>query len=154
MKTLAFLLAIGIFGIAFANDKDAELVKVYCFSADLEAGFSDDSAEYWCKELGKRGSKKKSLALVDSKEDANVLVQYLGTKETTTMGDATYLVGGYAWTPEQTKKGAKAVVAVGDFVKGFHGEGINWQGPGAIMRQIEEWVRENRDTILEKAKKN
>jgi hypothetical protein len=153
MKTLAFLLAIGISGIALADDKSVEAVKVYCFSADLEEGFKDDHASYFCKELGKRGKKKKSFVLVNGKDSAHALVQYLGTEEITAIGETTYLVGSYAWTPQQTKSGAKAVVGIGEYTKGFQGTGLNDVALMNCWEKVENWIRANRDTILEKAKK-
>jgi hypothetical protein len=153
MKTLTFLLIIGVSGMAFASESP-EIVKVYCFSADLEAGFKDDSAAAWCRILSERGDKKKSIALTESKADAHVLVEYLGIEKIEAQGDATYLLGGYAWTPNQTKTGARAVITVGDFKKGFFASGINFQAPSGVIEQTESWIRENRETILQKASKN
>jgi hypothetical protein len=150
MRFLAFLAALAVSGIAFAEGPD--LVKVYCFSADLEAGFKDKPASYWCGELGKRGSKKKSIALTEDKNSADVSVQYLGTEEIRAQGEATYFLGGYAWTPEQFEKGARAVISIADYNKGFHATGINFQGPGQVLRDIESWIRENREVILQKAR--
>jgi hypothetical protein len=151
MRFLAFLLTIAISGIAFAEDP--ELVKVYCFSADLEAGFKDDSAIAWCRILGERGDKKKSLMLVESQSGANVLIEYLGIEKIQTSGEATYLLGGYAWTPDQTKNGARAVLSVADFKKGFFASGVNFQAPSGLIDKTEKWIRENREVILEKTRK-
>jgi hypothetical protein len=151
MKYLAFfsyLLFLPI--VSFADDNPP--VKVYCFSDDLEAGFQDKSTSYWCNELGKRGAKKKSLALVEDKDSADIRIQYLGTEEIRVQGETTYLLGGYAWTPEQFEKGARAVVTIADYNKGFHATGINFQGPGQVLRDIEKWIRENREVILQKAR--
>jgi len=136
------------------QERKSELVKVYCFSEDLEAGFKDETTAYWCKELSKRGEKKHSLVLVNDRSTANVEIKYLGTEEIKTRGEATYLLGGYAWTPDQFAKGARAIITIGEYSKGFHASGIGFQGPGQVLRDIEEWIRENRDTILQKAAEN
>jgi len=138
--------------IVAADEKDAlEPVTVYCFSEDLEAGFKDETATAWCRILGERGEKKKSLAIVEDKQSAHVLVECLGVEKIEAAGETTYLVGGYAWTPDQTKTGARAVITVGDFKKGFFASGIGFRGPSSVINQTEEWIRENRATILEKA---
>jgi hypothetical protein len=153
MKTLVFLLAISISGISLADDKVAELVKVYCFSADLQAGFKDGDALFYCKQLGKRGDKKKSLELVTDRDSAEVLAHYMGVEEYQERGEAAYLNYGIAWTPTQDKTRETAIIKVGTFAKAFSGSGINAQAAMSIVRQTEEWIRENRGTIMEKAKK-
>lgn len=152
MKALTFL-SITTFLLSaqcFASDMP-EPVKVYCFSADLEAGFKDKGAVYFCGQLNKRGTKKGSLSVVDSKDDAFITVNYLGRKSITKQGEATYFVGRYAWTPEQMQDGIRAVVAVGDFTKGFYAEGINDVPLSSVKDQIEAWIRDNRETIMKKA---
>lgn len=158
MKVLTFLFAVLLCVQCFGDEPDKtntpELVKVYCFSEDLEAGFNDDVAEYVCKELGKRGKKKKSLIVVGTREEADAVLQFLGTEHVSTKGEATYFLGGYAWTPDQLKTGARAVLSVGDYKKGFHAAGVNDQATSGVAWKTEEWIRENREAILEKAKKN
>jgi hypothetical protein len=151
MRFLAFLTAFALSGIAFAEEP--EVVKVYCFSADLEAGFKDGGAEYFCKELRSRGEKKNAFILADNRGNAHVLVQYLGIEKIITQGETTHLVGGYAWTPDQTKNGARAIVGVGEFTKGFHREGTGGTPPYVLSKDIEKWIRENREVILQKANK-
>lgn len=152
MKTLAFLLAIGISGIGLADEKGVEPVKVYCFSADLEAGFKDIDASCYCVELGKRGEKKKSLAIVDERADAQVIIEYLGAEAFSERGEATFVSYGMAWTPSQAKLKETAIVSVGDFSKSFSSKGVNAQAVLGLVHRSEEWIRENRDTVLEKAK--
>jgi hypothetical protein len=150
MRFITFLLAIALSGTVLAGERP-DPVKAYCFSEDIEAGFKDEKTEYWCKELGKRGGQKKSFVLAE-KAVADVAIQYLGTEEIRVQGEATYLLGGYAWTPDQFEKGARAVVTVADYNKGFHASGVGFQGPGQVLRDIEEWIRENREVILQKAR--
>lgn len=154
MKQVLITLFIAILCAPAFADESKELVKVYCTSEDLEAGFKDDSAEFFCRELGKRGEKKKSLALSDNRENAEVIVMYLGVEEITTKGETTHLMAGYAWTPDQAKNGARAVITIGGlggFTKGFHATGVNAAAPMGAMRLLENWIRENRETILKKA---
>ena len=154
MKTTAisFLLLV-LPAFLFADDKkDPELVKVYCFSGDTEAGFKDKTASYFCKRLGDRGRKKKSTLTVETRDTADVVVQFLGREFVSRPGDTTYLSGNYAWTPEQLEDGVRVTLAVGDFVKGFHTQGINDTPVVGAAYAIERWIRENRDTILDKAK--
>ncbi len=151
MKTLVFILAVAVSGIVFAED--VELVKVYCSSPDLEAGFKDRGASYFCKELGKLGEKKRSLAVTSERASADALVNYLGRQPVTRQGETAYHLGGYIWQPSQSADGIRAVVTVGEFQRGFFAEGINDVPLGSVKRQVEEWIRENRATILEKAQK-
>ncbi len=154
MKTTAIsfiLLALSAFLLA-DDKKDPELVKVYCFSEDTEAGFEDKGATYFCKELVKRGKKKGSLEVIESMELAHVAVKYLGVETIPAADRTTFLMGGYAWTPAQYQNGARAVLSIGSFSKGFHGTGVNDVALASCWTQTEEWIRENRDTILEKAK--
>jgi hypothetical protein len=145
------LILVWIAPLAAADEKSADLVKVYCFSDALEAGFKDNSAKYFCKELGKRGEKKQSLSIADERNNAHAVVQYLGKEEIIARGEASYIVGGYAWTPDQYKNGVRAILSVGDFSKGFYGEGVNDSAAFLVWKNIEKWIRENRATILEKA---
>ena len=136
----------------FADDnKDPELVKVYCFSEDLEAGFKDKVAHAFCREVTKNGKKKKSLVDAD-RESSHVVVQFLGSGKFVQRGETTFVSGGYAWTPDATVNNASAVAVVVDFAKRFSAEGTGFQAVGGVADQVEEWIRENRDTILEKAK--
>lgn len=130
---------------------DSELVDVYCFSDDLEAGFKDETAAYFCKQLGGHGEKKQTLRVVPSADDTHAQIHFLGQERFTEPGEATYLTGGYVWTPDQLKDGARALIVIGDFQKGFYGEGLNDSALVVLWKQIEEWIRENRETILEKA---
>ena len=153
MRTTAIsviLLALPAFLLA-DDKKDPELVKVYCFSEDLQVGFKDKTASYFCKELGNRGSKKKSLVLVDSEQAANVTVQFLGKERTSAPGETTFVSSGYAWTPDQLKDGARALLSIGDYEKGFYAEGLNDSTLMLLWNKTEEWLRDNRETILEKA---
>jgi len=152
MRITTFLIAFSLCLPVFAADEKPELVKVYCFSADLQAGFKDDVAEYVCRELGKRGKKKKSLLLTKTRGAAHVVVEYLGTEHVSKPGETTYVTAGYAWTPDQLKTGAKAILSVDEFTKGFHAAGVGGQATSGIAWKMEEWIRENRDIILEKAK--
>ncbi len=153
MKTTAisFLLLV-LPAFLFADDnKDPELVKVYCFSEEMEAGFSGDGGALFCKEINKRGTKKKSLIRVESRDEAHMLVEFLGAEEVTTRGESTYVSSGMAWTPDGTANVRRARVIVGDFAKEFTGQGINAQAMGRLIRKVEEWIRNNRENILEKA---
>jgi hypothetical protein len=151
MKTLIFLLAVSVSGIMFASESPAP-VKAYCFSADLEAGFKDAVAEYVCRELGNRGKKKKSLSIV-GRDEAQVFIQFLGTEQVTVSGETTYLLGGYAWNPDQLRTGARTVISIGDYRKGFHAAGMGAQATAGVAWKTEEWIRENREVILQKARK-
>ena len=154
MKTTAIsflLMALPAFLLADDN-KDPELVKVYCFSEDLEAGFKDDTAAFVCRELGKRGEKKKSLRLVESREEATVFLEFLGTEQSSKAGETTYFGGGYAWRPDQLVTGARTLLTLGGYQKGFHAAGVGAQSTAGVAAKTEKWIRENRDTILEKAK--
>lgn len=63
-KLIVFLLV--LFPLSFeCFAEDPKPVKVYCFSEDLEAGFKDGTATYFCEQLAKRGKKKESITLVD-----------------------------------------------------------------------------------------
>ncbi len=152
MKAVIFLFAVFLSFQCFADEKPAP-VKVYCFSEATEAGFTDEDAGFYCYQLNKRGKKKKSLVVVDERSDAHVLAEFLGTEQFEARGEATYFNYGLAWTPTQNKNREAAIIKVGDFSKAFTGEGINAQAAGMLIRQTEEWIRENRETILEKAKK-
>lgn len=151
MKIVVFMLLTFLCFQCFADEPTP--VAVYCTSPDTEAGFKDANAIGWCKQFAKEGDKKGSFTIVTDKAKAAVVVEYLGIEEIRTEGEATYFYGGYTWRPDQTKAGARATVSIGDFKKGFFGSGINFQGPGFVIRQIESWIRENREAILEKAKK-
>ena len=137
----------------FADDKkDPELVKVYCFSDETEAGFKDFPAIFFCKELSKRGANKKSLVSVESRDEAHMITEHVSSEEVTTRGENTYVNSGLAWTPDGTTHVERARVNVGDFSKEFSAEGENnVQAPRSLVRQVEEWIRENQETILEKA---
>ena len=152
MKTTAIsfiLLALPAF--LFADDKkDPELVKVYCFSEAMEAGFVDKGIGF-CKEINKRGTKKKSLVRVESRDEVHMLVEFLSAETVTTRGETTYVSSGMAWTPESKKNIRRARVMVGDFSKEFSSKGINAQAMAGLVHQVEKWIRENRENILEKA---
>ncbi len=154
MKTTAisFLLLV-LPAFLFADDnKDPELVKVYCFSEAMEAGFEDAYDSTFCIELAKRGKKKKSLVRVESRDEAHMLAEFLSADEVTTRGETTYVSSGMAWTPDTEINVRRARVIVGDFSKEFSGQGINAQAAGELIRNVEKWIRENRDMIIEKAK--
>ncbi|MHC4808676.1 MAG: hypothetical protein ACYTBX_20765 [Planctomycetota bacterium] len=150
MKFLAFLLALAISGIAFAEEP--EPVKVYCFSADLEAGFKDGDALFYCKQLSKRGEKKNSLIIVDKRSGAQAIIEYMGVEQLTKRGEATYVNYGIAWTPNQDETREAAIVKIGEFAKAFSGSGINAQAAMELVRKTEKWIRENREVILQKAR--
>jgi hypothetical protein len=145
MKTLAFLAAIAVSGIAFAEEP--ELVKVYCFSADLEAGFKDKITTWFCEMLEKRGKKKGSLLLVD-KGNAEIAVEYLATDKKTTNSGTVLYSGGIAVAGQRTVSTSAINIVVGDFEKAFDGK-----HPSDSANEIESWIRENRKTILQKARK-
>lgn len=150
-KLIVFLLV--LFPLSFeCFAEDPKPVKVYCFSEDLEAGFKDGTATYFCEQLAKRGKKKESITLVDL-DAAHAKVNFLGRESIDAKGETTYFLGGYAWTPDQAKQGARAVVQVADFTKGFYASGVNDAALLNLWEKVEIWIRENRETILEKASK-
>ena len=150
MKAILSILLILVF-VSPALADDVESVTAYCSSEALEAGFKDRPASFFCEELGKRGAKKKSFSITQTRESAGVVIQFLAKESISERGEATYLIGGYAWTPDQIKTGVRAVVSVGKFNKGFHGKGVNDAAYVDLRDQVESWIRENRATILEKA---
>ncbi len=150
---LSILLSLLVIAPVLADEKPVELVKVYCFSEALEAGFKDIDGNFYCYQLNKRGVKKKSLTVVDERPDAHVIAEFLGAEQFESRGEATYFNYGIAWTPSQNKNIEAAIIKVGDFSKAFSSEGINAGAAVALMLQTEEWIRENRETVLEKAKK-
>ena len=154
MKTTAIsFLLLALPAFLFADDnKDPELVKVYCFSDETEAGFKDFPAIFFCKELSKRGANKKSLVSVESRDEAHVIAEFLSADEVTARGETTYVGSGMAWTPDTEINVRRARVIVGDFSKEFSGEGINASATWELIVRTEEWIRENRENILEKAK--
>ena len=101
MKTTAisFLLLVLPAFLLADDKKDPELVKVYCFSEAMEAGFGGWGVGF-CKELAKRGTKKKSLVRVESRDEAHMLAEFLSAEEVTTRGETTYVNSGLAWTPD------------------------------------------------------
>ena len=153
MKTIAisFLLLVLPAFLLADDKKDLELVKVYCFSEAMEAGFVDKGIGF-CKEITKRGTKKKSLVRVESRDEAHMLVEFLSAETVTTRGETTYASSGVAWTPDTEINVRRAHVIVGDFAKEFSSKGINAQAMAGLIHQVEEWIRENRENILEKAK--
>jgi hypothetical protein len=153
MRYLVFFLYVFFSPIFSLADEKPEPVKVYCFSETLEAGFKDGHALFFCTQLSKQGDKKKSLVLVDSKDSADVMAQFMNAEEFAERGEATYVGYGLAWTPSTNKNRRTAIIKVGDFIKPFSGEGINAQAAMSLVRNTEKWIRENRDTILEKANK-
>lgn len=150
MKMVAFVLLL-VPAIVLADDQPVRTVQIYCSSEDLDAGFKDKIASAFCKELGNQGKKKKSLTLADGPDNAQAVVRFLGSGTFTKRGETTYVTGGYAWTPDETAHNAAAVVQLDGFSKEFTAEGIGFQATGGVADQVEEWVRENRETILEKA---
>lgn len=154
MKFTAYVLSVLICSLSsllYADEPGDARVKVYCFSSDLEAGFKDEKASFFCKELGKDG--KEDLVLVENKKEAHASVQYLGSEQMRVPGETTHLIGGYAWTPDQLKNGVRTVLSIDDFTKGFHGEGIGAAGVYRVLGSIEAWIRDNKEAILAKAKK-
>ena len=150
MRILTIAVIFAAYGMAFAQKP--EPIKVYCFSADLEAGFKDGNALFYCKQLAKQGQKKKSLAIVEDKSTAHAIVEYMGVEQLTSRGEATYLNYGIAWTPNQDETREAAIIKVGEFAKDFSGSGINAQAAMELVRKTESWIRENREVILQKAK--
>ena len=146
MKTLAFLLSIAFSGVMLAAE-NSELVKVYCFSDATEAGFEDKETSDYCEDIQKRGKKKKSLVFVDNKESADVLVKYVVTEKHVGQGDKTTYYAGTATTQEKITLITTMVIIIGDFERRFSDEFPE------VIYKVEEWIRENRDVILEKAKK-
>jgi hypothetical protein len=145
MKFLAFLLALAISGIAFAEEP--EPVKVYCFSADLEAGFKDKLGSWFCETLEKRGRKKKSVTFAD-RQNADVIMEYIGMEKLGTKSDGTTLYSrGIAVSGEKNVNRCESKMTIGDYEKiftsGHHSDMVN---------TIESWIRENREVILQKAR--
>jgi len=134
--------------MVYAQDEPAERVKVYCFSADLEAGFKDEVASFFCSKF----EEDDDWLILTDKESAQVTVEFLGIQEITAPGNTTYLLGGYAWTPDQHKNGVRSVLSIGDFKKGFYGEGINAVAIQRNQAFVSVWIRDNREAILAKAK--
>jgi hypothetical protein len=152
MKVLTFLSIIHLSIQCFAGDTP-EPVKVYCFSDALEAGFKDAAGKTFCVQLGKQGEKKNSLTLVESRESADVIAHFVSAEEITERGEAIYFNYGIAWSPNQTKNRRTTVVKVGDFAKDFSGTGINASATYVLIKRVESWIRENRETILAKRQK-
>ena len=155
MKTIAisFLLLVLPAFLLADDKKDPELVKVYCFSEQMEAGFEDVPAMSFCQHLNKRGTKKKSLTRVNVRDDdADVVIHFVEADTVTKRGESTFINYGLAWTPDETLNRRSVIVSVGSFAKPFSAEGVNAQATGRLVRKVEEWIRNNRENILEKAK--
>jgi hypothetical protein len=144
MRFLAFLTAFALSGIALAEEPG--LVKVYCFSADLEAGFKDKSASWFCEILQERGKKKKSLAFAE-KLDAAMLIEYVGLEKKKVKDGTTLYSGGIAVNPERVRTLAEVQIIIGEFSKTFSGESTP-----STADTVESWIRENREVILQKAR--
>jgi hypothetical protein len=137
-----------------ANEKPVELVQVYCFSEDLEAGFEDERAEEMCKALAKRGKKKKSLILTDTADEASVTVRFagvLGQRVVEEAGQKFVPLAGSVWQAEKKERTVAAVLTVGDYTKDFSRSSTGHAVASGLGSEIEEWIRKNRVTILEKA---
>ncbi len=152
MKVFITILFLALLPLAaFAADGD-ELVKVYCFSDDLEAGFKDIPASAFCAELQKRGNKKSSLECVESRNIAHATVHFVGAETLRKRGEAIYINYGIAWNPAININRRTAIISVRGFSKEFIGEGVNASASATLIKKLEEWIRENKDTILKKAK--
>jgi len=153
MKTLTFMVIIAVSGIAFAGQP--EPLKVYCFSMDIAAGFKDEVAEEMCRAIAKRGKKKKSVTLTDA-ADAQIIVQFIGVTGERVVAEAGQKFVPYAgsvWQAEKKERTLAAELTVGDYTKEFNRSSTGGAVASGLGSEIEEWIRENRDTILQKAQK-
>lgn len=153
MKLTPIFLLSAVLSAATALASDPEPVKVYCYSEELREGFKDDDAEFFCYQLDKRGRKKSSLVVVENEADADMVAEFLSAESVTKRGETTFVSYGLVWTPDEAENRETALIRVGTFSKPFIGEGINASAAGKLIRGVEEWIRENRETILEKAAK-
>ncbi|MHC4744565.1 MAG: hypothetical protein ACYS8Z_21840 [Planctomycetota bacterium] len=154
MKYLVFFSCL-LFLPAFSSaDENTEPVKVYCFSADLEAGFTDEIAEEMCRAISKRGKKKKSLMLTDV-ADAQIVVEFIGITGESVVEEAGQKFVPYAgsvWEAEKKERTLAATLTVGDYTKQFIRSSTGEAVASGLGSEIEEWIRENREVILQKAR--
>lgn len=150
MKSVVFILLMFLCFQCFADEPTP--VKVYCFSDALKAGFKDIDGSFFCNRLTKIVGKKKGSIEPAPENGADVIIHHLGMEQLEQSGKAIYLSYGLLWSPTETVNYEAAILKVGDFAKEFRSSGINASSGIILVKQVESWIRENRETILKKTK--
>ena len=119
-------------------------------------GFTDPSKDRQdsIKDVEKKVKDSKTLMLVDKGEDAVIVIEVLGRETKREVNGWTALSGA-----AQNKSSLSVRMRVGDFKTEFSGESGSkgmMKGYGAaankIVKQVEEWVKVNRDKLPAKSK--
>jgi hypothetical protein len=156
----AATVAITLGAAAAATTAQSDLVAVYCAAEQID-GFSapgaDDSAEDLRKSLADRD---KTLRLVDSEADADIVVLVTGREEVSagrTYDTQTYTTGEgkkkrtrtRTTSSEKTVNTVYATLRAGAFELELEGTSpLRWRSAaGDVSKQVEDWVEENRDSI-------
>lgn len=143
------MLATYLFLTMLVTEPKLDLVKVYCYSVETEAGFIDEDTEKWCKNLNKNGNKKGILTVVDFNEDSDIFVMHGDLTSHASNSSTTHTV---PYTNVQiTESGSRvymsnATLVVGEFTKSF-------QNAGDVSDKILNWIELNQAIILEKTRK-
>jgi hypothetical protein len=132
---------------SFLAAASAQGIDVYCHGAEEIA---EEVRAYFCKQLGKEGTREKAFELVDERELGQVEVELKGIDAFSSHGRATVLTKPDEWSPEQSSMRAEAILRVGETTKTFTGEGTIYQATAEVVQAIDRWIRNNKDAVRKK----
>lgn len=132
-------------------------VGVYVASADEGSGFTSKGTDDSVLDLTKALSKKRRLAIVRQRSEADIVVRVESRDSHHEMG------GVYSYKDSKgktqvysTTKNERVVYAtleVDEYRHQFHGEGVTWTSASeSVAKQVDKWVDQNLVQIIERRK--
>jgi YD repeat-containing protein len=157
-KVLISVVALSFFAVMRADVASAQgRITVYVTQAGEESGFTARGADDSVLDLTKSLSKKKRLAVVNSKAEADIIIR-VDSRDSSlkTAGVNTYKTKDgktHAYTYSQQERVVHATLEVDDYKLELHGEGAFWsQASDEVAKDIDKWVNDNLIRLVEKRK--
>jgi hypothetical protein len=157
-KLLIPIMALSFFGVMHAQVAAAQgRITVYVTQAGEESGFTSRGADDSVLDLTKSLSKKRRLAIVNTKAEADVVIRVESRdSHLQTAGVNTYKTKDgktHAYTYSNNERVVHATLEVDDYKLPLHGEGAFWtQASDEVAKDIDRWIEDNLVRLVEKRK--
>jgi hypothetical protein len=133
-------------------------VQVYVTSAEEGSGFTSKGTDDSVLDLTKALGKKRRLAVVHSRSEADVVIEVESRDSHRELGgvysykDSKGKTQVYSTT--KTERVVYATLRVDEYRHQFHGEGATWTSASEkVAGQVDKWVDQNLVSIIERRKR-